>query len=158
MQQLPWHSVARLGGNKSAHPSLEGVQSGVTFMERDLEIMSGIRDAFVLWPSNPISGTLSYKNICTRMKWLTYKVLQFGVVCPCSATYYLCAVSVKWSLLNVYFPFSFWSQKEGRGPWGSSSYYDWRLSPFRRLFLYGRVCRWQNGNCDGAIYRPPGAN
>lgn len=52
----------------STHTFLRGVKSGISFMKGDIEIINKIRDAFVLWPSNSMYGTLSYKNICTRMK------------------------------------------------------------------------------------------
>lgn len=74
-------------GWKQALLYISGMQSGITLMEDDLEIINRIRDAFVLWPGNLISGTLSYKNICTRMKWLMYNVFQLGVVFNCLTTY-----------------------------------------------------------------------
>lgn len=135
-----WHFTAA-GRKEVLAPISRGSTKWNTLMEGDLEIINGIRDAFVLWPSNPVSGILSYKNNCTRVTCLTYKVFQFDVVCLCSAAYYLCAVSVKWWLLKVYFPFPSWSQKVGQGPRGNSSDFDGCLSPFEGLYLHWRVYR-----------------
>lgn len=63
----------------------------------------------------------------SAQQWNDLCIISFPIWCYFSLFSHLpsvCCVSKMIHLLNVYFPFPFWNQKEGLGPWGSSSYCD----------------------------------